>query len=149
MKDMIAPIPTTKKELDKYYVVRFRGKVKSYLSTSLAARQKVSTSDLNKIKNIHRKLLKIFEKIEKETDEFILHLLADKITELDYELQEAWNFERNENFHTWWFNSPKCMCPRMDNMDRLGTKWKVRNGDCPLHGVMDKLEASSLEKENK
>jgi len=131
---MIAPVPTTKTELKKYYAVRYKGKIVSYLNPRLAQRQGVTVEGLKTIKNVHRKILKLFDKIRAEDDVLELHLLAEKITELDFQLQDAWGFERDANFHTWWYKAPKCTCAKMDNHDYLGTPLNSINLSCPLHG---------------
>jgi len=77
------------------------------------------------------------EKIKKETDIEKLHFIAEMITELDFKLQDAWGFERDARFHTWWYRAPKCTCGTMDNRDALGSGYEHINANCPLHGFYD------------
>jgi len=129
-----APIPTNKKKLDKYYAVRYKGKINMYLNRSLALRQGVSVDDLKSLKNTHRERLRLFDAIELETEPLELQALAKKIANIEFKLQDGWNFPRDKNFHSWWYKLPKCECPKMDNDDYLGTELGVITECCPLHG---------------
>lgn len=131
---MKIPLPTTQKILDQYYAVKYKGKIVSYLNPRFAARKKVTVEGLRKIQNTHRKILGLFDKIRQEDDSVKLHKMAERVTELDYELQAIWGFERDVNFHTWWFKAPKCACAKMDNTDFIGTPYNSVNESCPLHG---------------
>lgn len=133
---MKATMPITKVELEKYYAVRYKGKINMYLSPMLAIQQGLTEIDLKNLKNLHRKRLKLFDKIETETNPMMLHLLADQITNIDFELQDAWKFPRDIKYHTWWNQAPRCTCPKMDNKDMLGTNLRVVSESCPLHGKL-------------
>ena len=133
---MKAKLPNNKKELDKYYAVRYKGNIVSYLSPSFAIKRNATTQDLNNLKKIHRKKYKLFDQIREEEDPKILHELAKQLESIEFELQDAWGFERDANYHTWWYRTPKCTCGRMDNMDALGTPYKNIDSGCPLHSIV-------------
>jgi len=60
--------------------------------------------------------------------------IIDKITELEYSLQVAWGFEKNEKYHTYqWSGLSGCTCPVMDNRDRIGARYWISES-CPYHG---------------
>ena len=63
----------------------------------------------------------------------VMNTYANRITECEYKLQEAWGFPRNAKFHKFW-ELPLCKCPKMDNEDRYPTGMYVYSGDCPIHG---------------
>lgn len=130
---MLATIPSNQDELNKYYNIVFK-EVQEYINPYFAVRRGATIEDLEKIKAIHCRRLQLFEEIEAETDQKKLKELAKKITQIDFELQDGWHFERNQSEHTWWFNLPKCSCPKMDNYDRLGTNSNVIDKTCLLHG---------------
>lgn len=141
---MKAFIPSTKKELDKYYGVRFKGKIVFHLSTRLALKKSLTSSGLKILKDIHRKRFRLFEKIEAEDDPILLRILANKIDDIEYELQDAWGFDRDKKYHSWWFKLPKCKCPVMDNMDNVGTNYNIISGNCPLHGNIKEVQEVSV-----
>lgn len=63
----------------------------------------------------------------------VLKTYAKLITEVEFKLQDAWGFPRNNDYHRFW-DLPGCKCPKMDNDDRWPTGYYVINGDCPIHG---------------
>ena len=131
---MKATHPKNKTELKKYYAVRYKGKIVSYLSPAFAVRQGVTVEALKHLKDTHRKILKLCDKIRAEEDPDKLKELAAGITDLEFELQKWWNFPKDARFHSWWYRLPKCTCAKMDNRDYLGTGLTVVRHDCPLHG---------------
>jgi hypothetical protein len=68
-----------------------------------------------------------------EDDSAILHEYARWITDIEFTLQELWNFEKNINFHKFW-ETPKCRCAKMDNDDNYPYGYYSISGGCPLHG---------------
>ena len=53
--------------------------------------------------------------------------------ELEYKLQENWNFDKDPLKHTWWNRFEKCTCPKIDNAERFGYE-KIISSNCPFHG---------------
>jgi hypothetical protein len=114
--------------------INFRNKPISRLNEELVIIRGLDKDDVAKIVKIHEKR---WEKIElmktlDATDKRELHALRDEITDLDFQLQDLWKFERNINFHNF-FDLPHCTCPKMDNRGRLGSPYKFYAEDCPLH----------------
>jgi hypothetical protein len=132
----LATMPDTKADIEKYYTVYFNGEVAMHISPWLAISKKRTVEDLEAIKAVHVKRLELFAKIEEEEDPVILHLLADQITDIDFELQEAWGFDSDIRYHTWWYQAPKCSCAKLDNHDFLGSGLSSVNENCPLHGKL-------------
>lgn len=60
---------------------------------------------------------------------------VDKIEQLEYDLQEAWGFEKDRNMHSYWHRIKECCCGSCDNLDRRGTPYRVISGSCPWHSV--------------
>jgi hypothetical protein len=132
----VAKLPNNKKELDKYYAVRYNGEIKMYLSSHLAVKQGLTIAELKNLKNIHRKRLRLFDEIERTKNIIDLHALAKRMEEIEFQLQEGWHFPKDNKFHSWWFRMPKCKCPELDNKDNLGTNNCIITEDCPLHGKL-------------
>jgi len=89
--------------------------------------------ELNAIKDCHKQILEIFNKMEEEKDPEILVSLDKLVTDIEFELQYLWGFPKDPNFHRFW-DRQKCLCPKMDNDDRYPTGNYIVAGNCPLHG---------------
>lgn len=103
-----------------------------YLSPGFLERNK-AMDNLELIKELFVKKFKLFSRMDRATKQETLMKLADQVTENEYEIQKAFNFEPNINFHRFW-ELPKCTCPHMDNQDMWGTGRNIFSGDCPIHG---------------
>ena len=108
------------------------------INSSLVKQKKINDETLNKIKELHLSKLKIFDeienyKIETGNDIVILHKLANKLTEIEFQLQELWGFNKDADFHRFWL-TPKCICPKMDNEENYGDIYSIISDNCPLHG---------------
>lgn len=60
---------------------------------------------------------------------------VDKIEQPEYDLQEAWGFDKNRNMHSYWHRISGCLCAKLDNLDRRGTPYRVISGSCTWHSV--------------
>ncbi len=114
------------------FVVFYDGKPVLKLNEKLIETQKCE-ENLEKIKNLHVERLEIEEEMRKETDQIKLIVWNEEYTQIEFELQKAWKFEQDKNFHRFW-NRPKCSCPKMDNEDRYPTGNYIVSRECKLHG---------------
>lgn len=89
--------------------------------------------NLEAIKDMHMLKQIIYIDIEQENNGKRLKELALDLQEVEFELQRLWGFTEDARYHKFW-QYPKCTCPQMDNEDRYGTKYKIVNQQCPLHG---------------
>lgn len=117
-------------------VIKFKGVAISKLNARLVDRQKCH-NNVKLIVNLHVKKMEIYEKIIHETQIDKLSDYAQELTELEFQLQELWNFNKDINFHKFW-ETPKCECPRFDNNDRYPYGNYIVNNECPLHGFNKK-----------
>jgi len=67
-------------------------------------------------------------------DYAMLAKYRDDLKDLEFNLQAAWGFDQNVNYHTYWFQLPHCACPTMDNYEYVGIDVNVITMDCPMHG---------------
>lgn len=102
------------------------------LSKALLDRQN-AWGNLTEIKELHAQKMTAMNIMDDTDDPAELKLHAANITEIEFKLQDAWGFPRNENFHRFWL-LPKCTCPHMDNEDAYPTGYYVTSGNCPIHG---------------
>jgi len=120
--------------MKEHPVVNEAGKIITYLSPTLVEKQKVTPDQLEALKLSHLVRDHLFEEAKKVLREPLkLKLLAVLFDHLETEQQKLWNFEPNSNFHRF-FDFPGCKCPKLDNADRLGTRYKIFQEDCPIHG---------------
>lgn len=87
---------------------------------------------LDTIKALHKEKLKLYSVMENTNDVAYLKHADQLLTSIEFQLQDAWGFGRDQNFHRFW-ERPKCQCPRMDNMDNYPYQQIINQG-CPLHG---------------
>lgn len=118
-------------ELDKY-IVTHNGKPKTIINRHLVAQQKCE-DNLPAIILQHQLKLQIYDWIREETDPAILHEYACWITNVEFTLQELWNFPKDQNYHKFW-ETPACQCPKMDCADNYPTGYYYIAQSCPLHG---------------
>lgn len=89
--------------------------------------------NLELIKELFKKKYRLFSRMDRSTKKETLMKLADEVTQNEFEIQKAFNFEPNINFHRFW-ELPKCECPHMDNQDMWGTGRFIYTENCPIHG---------------
>ena len=134
------------------------GKVVYLISKSLLEKQFKSKSEqkrrLVKIKELHHNKLDIYDLMnimDPLDDQVTLEECDKELTQIEFRLQEAWNFKKNINFHRFW-DRPHCKCPKMDNDDSYPSGLYYRTHECPLHGmkvprfkhVDDEVESNSI-----
>ena len=71
---------------------------------------------------------------------------AEMIENIEYQMQEAWKFDRTSDMHTHWLDNPACSCPKMDNRERFYTGQRIYIEKCLVHGHIvfgDKVKQES------
>jgi len=130
---MKAELPSSKSDYKKNYIIRFKGKEVRELNPDLAVSQGLTVDDLRGLRHSHRKMIRVFEKMEKETCSCKLKKLASEVEGIEFEIQDLWRFGRDRDKHSWWYKCPKCQCPKIDNKDMWGTGMRIMNSSCPIH----------------
>lgn len=115
---------------DKFAVV-YKGEKVTYLNPMLVKRQNLNHEAVERIKALHVQRLSI-------EDDFQNHKISaqeyrEGWTQLQFELQTAWGFPHNQNFHRFW-DMPGCKCPKIDNNDAWPTGHYIVSQSCPVHG---------------
>lgn len=124
--------------------------VVSYNSTSielnptLVARQQLSQDRIDRIKTLHEMKLRAIKLMSDSDDPAFLRTLGDTVTNLEFLLQDAWGFGRNQIFHAFW-TLPKCECPKYDNWERYGAAPGIINCSCPVHGDINDESRSPVQ----
>lgn len=55
---------------------------------------------------------------------------------MEYTMQSLWRFPLSSKHHIHQFYIEKCLCPKIDNWDRIGSGYFIYNKGCPYHGAM-------------
>jgi hypothetical protein len=101
----------------------------SQLSSALVKKQGLNQNDVDKIKKLHNKKYDILLEMKETEDSAQLKLLSLDIEAVEFELQEAWGFPKDRNYHYWW-QVPHCEC---DGRSGYGTLVSPINKNCKVH----------------
>jgi len=63
--------------------------------------------------------------------------ISDIIQGFEYVLQHLWGFDMHWKMHRYWMEVKGCTCPKMDNIDYVGTTYRIFSENCPYHGLRD------------
>lgn len=116
------------------------------LNPFLIKKQKLSIADIKEIIRLSKEKYILFEMmkkcllghwLDKKKAIKYLKILAKKVTQVEYALQQTWKFKKNRKFHRFW-ELPHCSCPKMDNQERWGSAYHIINQSCILHGRIKK-----------
>ena len=109
----------------------------AFLNEALAERQKITQEQGDNLEKLYKEMDKLF--CDERAEKNILKTgksYAEKMRDLEFHLQENWNFDKDPLKHTWWNKFYHCTCPKLDNQERFGFE-KIINCDCPIHGDCD------------
>lgn len=118
----------------KYLYRHPDGSRAGYINTKLVAKQNISDERLSLIISLHEQKLAIFAALSSgvtKPDKTVAALL----TNIEFQLQDAWGFPRDSNYHRFW-ECPSCLCPKIDNEENYPVGHYWFNAACPLHGVV-------------
>ena len=123
--------------MNKFQIIDSNGNSYGYINSELIKAKAITDDVLEKIKNLHIEKHRLFAYMkEDEISNTELKCIAIDITDIEYQLQDLWGFPRDPNYHGWYL-IPKCTCPKMDNHDRRGTRYRIISGDCIIHGIVN------------
>lgn len=106
------------------------------LNECMIEKQGLSEDEIRVIQELHLERLILISTMEDciQSDKDKLRELADKITDLDFQLQDAWHFPKSSDWHKFW-ELPYCSCPKLDNEETYGFKYNYKSDSCILHGA--------------
>jgi hypothetical protein len=103
------------------------------INLHLADQRGISDEVIVAIDIIHSKLAEVLGHPESvqlgETDSIV-----DVVRAYEFVLQQLWGFPCDSNYHTYQNYIIGCLCPKLDNKDMIGTKYRHVNNGCPYHG---------------
>ena len=113
-------------------------KYKTYsinLNEDLMNKKGIDTPEKIKVlKDSYKAMWKIFEQTENSNDNNFLCTVAELVQNAEFNIQTAWGFKQDLKQCKYLFEVPKCICPKTDNIDRIGTEYRVYDMKCPIHG---------------
>lgn len=59
--------------------------------------------------------------------------IGKRIQQLQYQMQQAWGFDKKRQFHSYWLHLKGCTCPKVDNWQMYGHSY-ILDENCPYHG---------------
>lgn len=102
------------------------------LNHNLIVQKALSKMQVEAIKDLHLQRMMIEGQLaDVHREEDIKHLFSQWMFN-QFSLQRAWGFPEDANFHPS-HHLPHCVCPELDNDDRLGSPYKVVTQGCPIH----------------
>lgn len=86
--------------------------------------------NLSKLKSCVKEKLKIFDIIENSDKD--LKKYYKKLTDNEYSMQMLYGEDENIKYHRFW-DTPKCTCPKIDNLELYPSDKPIFDKDCPIH----------------
>ena len=107
-----------------------------HLNQKLVARNNVSYTSQLQLCELYDELDALIAEGNASLSVEVNREIADKIEQLEFNLQRLWGFDESKLHHRYWSRLQMCLCnaDSMDNTDDFGYRRTIRM-DCPLHGV--------------
>lgn len=106
------------------------------LNQLLVYKQNLTDDEIAEIQRLHQTMAALFQVLKDTDDELLIKNSALIVESIEYNMQRVWKFKQDRNFHSWWYKTPGCNCPKLDNEDYVGTPYRVFNKECVIHGKL-------------
>lgn len=113
-------------ENDDIYLVKYKEKRDRVDESRIT-----NSKNLSKLKKCLEKKLEIFEKIENSIDEDLTKYYK-QLTNLEFDMQLLYGENEDISYHNFWL-TPKCTCPKIDNLEIYPSKNPIFDKNCPIH----------------
>lgn len=90
----------------------------------------LNEKNLDKLKNCLLEKLKIYSLIERNDDN--LSQFYKKLTNIEFDMQLLYGEVEDISYHKFW-ETPKCTCPKIDNIEIYPSKTPFFDKKCPIH----------------
>lgn len=91
-----------------------------------------NNKNLDKLKNCLIEKLKIYDAIEKSESDDNLRQYYKKLTDIEFNMQLLYGEDEDVTFHRFW-ETPKCTCPKIDNLENFPSEIPIFDSNCPIH----------------
>lgn len=111
-----------------------------HLNQNLVARNTVSYEAQLKLCELYDELESLIEEGNASLSVEVNIEIADKIEQLEFNLQRLWGFPESQMHHRYWSRLDMCLCnaDSLDNLDDRGYRRTIRL-DCPIHGTPQEI----------
>ena len=111
-----------------------------HLNQNLVARNNVSYEAQIQLCTLYDKLEALIEEGDASFSIEVNREIADKIEQLEFNLQRLWGFLESKLHHRYWSQLSMCLCnaDSLDNLDDRGYRRTIRM-DCPIHGTPQEI----------
>lgn len=118
-------------EIDRndIYLVKYK-KLRDRLDEELCE----GISKLEPLKNCLLEKLKFYDEIENSSEGDDLTKYAKKLSDVEFNLQLLYGVDEDSKYHRFW-ETPKCTCPKIDNVVKFPNGGYIKYKDCPIHGT--------------
>ena len=89
-----------------------------------------SKKNLTKLKGCLLEKLKIYDTIENSDDN--LSQYYKKLTDIEYNMQLLYDEDEEISYHRFW-ETPKCTCPKIDNLENYPSETPIFDENCLIH----------------
>lgn len=110
---------------DNIYLVKYKE-----LRDNIEEERISNKKNLDKLKNCLLEKLKIYDIIENSDDN--LHQYYKKLTDIEYNMQVLYGEKEDISDHRFW-ETPKCTCPKIDNLELYPSNDYIFDEKCPIH----------------
>lgn len=105
------------------------------LNEELIKKQNVTEEQKFELLNLYKELISKIEESYNEISLDKIKEIAKEVEDIEFKLQENWNFSKDINYHRYWLDVNHCSCPKMDNLDFMYFgRGKIINSNCLIHG---------------
>jgi hypothetical protein len=77
--------------------------------------------------------LKIYDKIE--NSDVDITKVSKMLTDIEFNMQLLYELNEDEKYHRFW-ETPKCTCPKIDNVVKYPKGDYIKDKKCPIHGKL-------------
>ena len=107
-----------------------------HLNQNLVARNNVSPEAQTQLCELYDRLEALIEEGDASLSVEVNREIADKIEQLEFNLQRLWGFGESQMHHRYWSRLQMCLCNAnsMDNSDNFGYRRIIRM-DCLIHNT--------------
>lgn len=111
-----------------------------HLNQNLVARNNVSYTAQLQLCELYDKLEALIAEGNASSSVEVNREIADKIEQLEFNLQRLWGFGESKMHHRYWSKLNMCLCnaDSLDNSDDFGYRRTIRM-DCPIHGTSQEI----------
>lgn len=105
------------------------------LNWNLVTSQKLTKEQIDTLHELYCQLTIILKIMNSPMYRDISPLMCSFLEDLEFKLQDNWNFSRDAMKHSYWNRSAECSCPYLDNRESYGHH-RIYSSGCNIHGYL-------------